>query len=201
MRVRDLAERTLLDKHAPACVVINAEGDVLYIHGHTGRYLEPAAGEPSGSLLKMAREGLRLELTAGVRKALAQKEAVRYERLRVKTNGDVSLVNLIIEPMSGPDAVKGVLLVLFEDVPAADDAVNATAAEPIADREQRIADLDRELSAKEEYLRTTVEELETSNEELKSTNEEMQSTNEELQSTNEELETSRRSCSRSTRSS
>src|SRR5665648_237022 len=190
-RLRDLAERVLLDKHAPACVVINAEGDVLYIHGHTGRYLEPAAGEPSGSLLKMAREGLRLELTAGIRKAQAQKEAVRYDRLRVKTDGSVSLVNLIIEPMSGPDAVQDVLLVLFEDVPAAEEAVNATAAEPVADREQRIADLDRELTAKEEYLRTIVGELETLNENLKSNNEEMQSTNEELQSTNEELETSR----------
>jgi len=191
VRVREVAERTLLDKHAPACVVVNAEGDVLYIHGHTGRYLEPAPGEPSGSLLKMAREGLRLEIASGVRKALAQKEAVRYERLRVRTNGGVALVNLIIEPMSGPDAVKGVMLVLFEDVPTTDDVLGAAAAEPIADREQRIADLDRELSAKEEYLRTTVEELETSNEELKSTNEEMQSSNEELQSTNEELETSR----------
>ncbi len=192
VRVRDLAEKVLLDKHAPACVVINAEGDVLYIHGHTGRYLEPAAGEPSGSLFKMAREGLRLEITAGVRKVLAQKEAVRYERLRVKSDGNVSFVNLIIEPMAGPDAVKGVLLVLFEDVPVdADGLVPASTAEPVADREQRIADLDRELSAKEEYLRTTVEELETSNEELKSTNEEMQSSNEELQSTNEELETSR----------
>jgi two-component system CheB/CheR fusion protein len=191
VRVRDLAERTLLEKHAPACVVINAEGDVLYIHGHTGRYLEPAAGEPSGSLLKMAREGLRLELTAGVRKVLAQKEAVRYERLRVRANGDVSLVNLIIEPMSGLDAVKGVLLVLFEDVPAADDVVSATAAEPVADREQLIADLHRELSGMEEYLRITVEELETSNEQLKSTNEEAQSTNEELQSVNEEMETSK----------
>ena len=191
LRVRDLAERTLLDKHAPACVVINAEGDVLYIHGHTGRYLEPPAGEPSGNLLKMARQGLRLELAAGIRKALTQKEALRYERLRVKTDGGTSLVNLIIEPMSGPDAVKGVLLVLFEDAPAENAARNATATEPIADREQRIADLDRELSAKEEYLRSTVEELETSNEELKSTSEEMQSTNEELQSTNEEMETSR----------
>jgi len=84
-----------------------------------------------------------------------------------------------------------VLLVLFEDVPAAEEAVNATAAEPVADHEQRIADLDRELTAKEEYLRTIVGELETLNENLKSNNEEMQSTNEELQSTNEELETSR----------
>jgi two-component system CheB/CheR fusion protein len=191
VRVRDLAERTLLDKHAPACVVINAEGDVLYIHGHTGRYLEPASGEPSGSLVKMAREGLRLQLASGVRKVLAQKEAVRYERLRVQTDSGVSVVNMTIEPTTGPDAIKGVMLVLFEDVPTAHDAVNQTATEPSADREQRIADLDRELSAKEEYLRTTVEELETSNEELKSTNEEMQSSNEELQSTNEELETSR----------
>jgi two-component system CheB/CheR fusion protein len=188
VRVRDLAERTLLDKHAPACVVINAEGDVLYIHGRTGRYLEPAVGEPSGSILKMAREGLRRELAAGIRKALTQTEAVRYERLRVRTNGGMSLVNLTIEPKSGPDPVKGVLLVLFEDVPATGDLVGAPAVESLADGEQRIADLDRELSAKEEYLRAPVEELETANEELESTNEEMQSSNEELQSTNEELQ-------------
>jgi two-component system CheB/CheR fusion protein len=189
--VRDLAEKTLLEKHVPACVVINAEGDVLYIHGHTGRYLEPASGEPTGSLFKMARDGLRLELTAGVRKVLLENETVRYERLHVRTDGDMSLVNLIIEPMPGPDAVKGVMLVIFEDVPVAEGAADVGIAEPLADREQRIADLDRELTAKEEYLRTTVEELETTNEELKSTNEEMQSTNEEMQSTNEELETSR----------
>jgi two-component system CheB/CheR fusion protein len=191
VRVRELAEKTLLEKHVPACAVINAEGDILYIHGHTGRYLELAPGEPSGSIYKMARDGLRLELSTGVRKALVQNEPVRYERLHVRTNGDTSLVNLTIEPMPGPDAVKGVMLVIFEDVIVAADVLAAVNLEPLADREQRIADLDRELSAKEEYLRTAVEELETSNEELKSTNEEMQSTNEELQSTNEELETSR----------
>ena len=116
VRVRELAERTLLEKHAPACVVVNGDGDVLYIHGHTGRYLEPPVGEPSGSLFKMARQGLRLELTSGVRKARTQKEPVRYERLRVDADGDSALVNLVIEPMVGPDAIEGVLLVLFEDV-------------------------------------------------------------------------------------
>jgi two-component system CheB/CheR fusion protein len=191
VRVRDLAEKALLDKHAPACVVINAEGDVLYIHGHTGRYLEPAAGEPSESLFKMAREGLRLELVAGVRKVLAHTEPVRFEHLRVKTDGEVSLVNLVIEPMPGPDAVKGVLLVLFEDVPSSGDVADAITVESEADREQRIADLDRELTSKDEYLREIVEELEASNEELKSANEELQSSSEEMQSTNEELETSR----------
>lgn len=191
VRVRDLAEQALLERHVPACVVINAEGEVLYIHGHTGRYLEPAAGEPSGSVFKMARDGLRFELTAAVRKVLARKESVLYERLRVQSDGEVSVVNLTVEPLAGPDAVKGILLVIFEDVAVADGSGAVTQAESSADREQRIADLDRELSAKEEYLRTTVEELETTNEELKSSNEEMQSSNEELQSTNEELETSR----------
>lgn len=188
VRVRELAEKALLDRHAPAAVVVNPEGDVLYIHGHTGRYLEPAAGEPSGSIVKMARDGLRSELASGIRRALTQAEPVRYERLRVKADGDVALVNLTVEPIARPDVVKGVLLVLFEDVTEPDVAnLPVTTGE----REQRIADLDRELTAKEEFLRTTVEQLETTNEELKSTNEEMQSSNEELQSTNEEMETSR----------
>ena len=189
-RVRELAERQLLEKHVPACVVIDSAGEVLYIHGHTGRYLEPPAGEPSGSLFKLAREGLRLDLTSGVRKARKQKEAVRLERLRVEADGDSVMVNLVIEPMVGPDAIEEVLLVLFEEV-SDPDAANASSAALHDESEQRIANLDRELSAKEEYLRTAVEDLETANEELTSTNEEMQSTNEELQSTNEELETSR----------
>ena len=188
-RVRELAERQLLEKHIPACVVIDSAGEVLYIHGHTGRYLEPPAGEPSGSLFKLARQGLRLDLTSGVRKARKQKEAVRLERLRVEADGDSVMVNLVIEPMVGPDAIEEVLLVLFEEV-SDPDAANASSAALHDESEQRIANLDRELSAKEEYLRTAVEELETANEELKATNEEMQSMNEELQSTNEELETS-----------
>ncbi len=190
VRVRDLAEHALLEHHSPSCVVINADAEILFIHGRTGRYLEPASGEPSGSLFKMAREGLRLELTAGVRKCLATQAPVRYERLHVRANGDSSIVNLTIEPLESPEPIKGVLMVLFEEVEEEPPAGVAVEAGDV-DREQRIADLDRELAAKEEYLRTTIEELETTNEELKSTNEELQSSNEELQSTNEELETSK----------
>jgi len=116
---------------------------------------------------------------------------VRYERLHVKSDDQVALVDLTIEQMSGPDAVEGALLVLFEEAQPPGDAGAVSPSETAADREQRIADLDRELTAKEDYLRATVEELDTTNEELTSTNEQLQSTNEELQSTNEELETSR----------
>jgi two-component system CheB/CheR fusion protein len=188
--VRDLAERALLED-APACAVINTEFEVLYIHGHTGRYLEPAQGEGNLNLLHMAREGLKLELSTAVRKVIAQQVTVRYEGLQVKANGDASVVNLVVRPVTKPDSARGLILVLFEDVTPETRPEAQIVQEPITDKEQRIADLERELRTKQEYLQTTIEELETSNEELKSSNEELQSSNEELQSTNEELETSK----------
>jgi two-component system CheB/CheR fusion protein len=188
---RDLAEQVLLEAYVPASVLINADFDVLYIHGHTGKYLEPAAGDASLNLLHMAREGLRMELTAAARKALTQQAPVRYEGLQVKSNGATSVVNLIVQPVTKPEAARGLLMVIFEDVTPADrPAVEAT-VEPFSQQEQRLLTLERELRTKSEYLQTIIEELETTNEELKSTNEELQSSNEELQSTNEELETSK----------
>jgi two-component system CheB/CheR fusion protein len=139
----------------------------------------------------MAREGLKLELSTAVRKVIAQQVTVRYEGLQVKANGDASVVNLVVRPVTKPDSARGLILVLFEDVTPETRPEAQIVQEPITDKEQRIADLERELRTKQEYLQTTIEELETSNEELKSSNEELQSSNEELQSTNEELETSK----------
>jgi len=188
--VRDLAERALLED-APACAVINANYEVLYIHGRTGRYLEAPEGEPSFNLLHMARDGLRLELSTAVRKVIAQQVTVRYEGLQIKANGETAVVNLVVRPMIKPDSARGLILVLFEDVTPEIRPELQIAREPITNKDQRIAELERELRTKDEYLRTTIEELETSNEELKSSNEELQSSNEELHSTNEELETSK----------
>jgi two-component system CheB/CheR fusion protein len=188
---RDLAEQVLLEAYVPASVLINADFDVLYIHGRTGKYLEPAAGDASLNLLHMAREGLRMELTAAARKALTQQAPVRYEGLQVKSNGDTSVVNLIVQPVTKPEAARGLLMVIFEDVTPADRPAVEAAVEPFSQQEQRLLTLERELRTKSEYLQTIIEEFETTNEELKSTNEELQSSNEELQSTNEELETSK----------
>ncbi len=190
--VRALTERVLLERHTPAGVLVNADGNVLYFHGRTGRYLEPPPGEASTRLTDMARPGLQRELAIGLRRALAHDETVRFEKLRVRTNGDVAIVDLVIQRVDAPDAPKGIYLVLFQDRgdETASEGASAAGAES-GEHEQRIADLERDLTTKEEYLRTAVEELETANEELKSTNEELQSSNEELQSTNEELETSK----------
>jgi len=39
-------QRALLNRFTPASVVVNERGDILFIHGRTGMFLEPAPGEP-----------------------------------------------------------------------------------------------------------------------------------------------------------
>ena len=203
--LRELTELALLQQIAPAGALVNGEGNILYLHGRTGLYLELAPGETGiNNILKMAREGLRRELTIALHKAVATKELVRRPGLRVKTNGDFTPVNLTIRPMAANlTATTGepLYLVVLEEAPALDLAsVPPSAAVPAGaetsgpgtvEADARVVALQQELRSKEEYLQTANEELETSNEELKSSNEEMQSVNEELQSTNEELETSK----------
>ncbi len=202
--LREIIEQALLQHLAPTGALINRHGDILYLHGRTGMYLEPAPGEVGTSnILKMARTGLRRALTLALHEAVNSKEVTRSPDLRVKTNGHFTPVDLTICPVlagaaAAPEA--HLYLVVLADMSVATHAP----ALPIgdlpkpqefsagdADAEARIALLKQELRAKDEYLQSTHEELESSNEELKSSNEEMQSINEELQSTNEELETSK----------
>jgi len=202
--LRELTEQALLQQMAPASALVNGQGDILYLHGRTGKYLEPCPGEVGvNNILKMARAGLRRDLTTALHRAKSAREAVRYPGLRVKTNGDYTMVNLTVCPVptasvSGASALDApVYLVSLEDAPPEPGpalppaSLPGPAAEPAEEQaQQQLAALRQELHAKDQYLQAANEELETSNEELKSSNEEMQSVNEELQSTNEELETS-----------
>ncbi|WP_114968097.1 chemotaxis protein CheB [Rhodoferax ferrireducens] len=207
LSLRELTEQALLQHLAPSGALVNAQGDILYLHGRTGMYLEMPEGEAGiSNILKMAREGLRRELNTTLHKAVTTKEAVRAHNLRVKTNGHFTQVNLtVLVVTAGTTAVPEapMYLVILEEAPVLNPKIaapvdsqparqaGADADAPGTETEARIAALQEELQAKEEYLQASNEELETSNEELKSSNEEMQSVNEELQSTNEELETSK----------
>ena len=196
--LRDLTEQALLEQVAPAAALINGQGDILYLHGRTGMFLEPTPGESTGNnILRMAREGLRPGLTSTLHKAIDTREPARCPGLRVKTNGNFTTVNLTVRPVAGghaPAAEPPLYLVVLEETVGTEPVSQDKLAENwdlASDAEAYITTLRQELQAKDEYLQATHEELETSNEELKSSNEEMQSVNEELQSANEELETSK----------
>ena len=202
--LRELTERALLQECAPTGVLVTELGEILYIHGSTGRYLELSPGEIGTNILKMAREGLRHALTTLLRKAAVSGKPLQRAGLRVKTMGGFCTVNLTVKPVAAGAAAPAppLFLVILEEARAAppepSGAAAAAAGESEQERDARIAALKQELRAKEEYLQASNEELEASNEELQSaieelqsTNEEMQSVNEELQSTNEELETAK----------
>jgi len=209
--LREMTEQALLREIPSVGILVDGHGDVLYIHGRTGRYLEPAPGEAGvGNVLKMAREGLQGELTSALRQAAISRELVRHSGLLVKTNGDFTPANLIVRPLAArpdPEIAAGatpassdapsLFLIVIEDAnlcssdQARQKALQGVDEDPGSPKTSsqgktnaQVAALRQELLAKEEYLQTT-------NEELRSTNEEMQSINEELQSSNEELETSR----------
>jgi two-component system CheB/CheR fusion protein len=191
VQLRELTERALLEHYSPVGALVDEHGEILFLHGRTGLYLEPAPGEAGVNILKMAREGLQQALAGALRKASVQKGPVRRPGLRVKTNGEFSPVDLTVRPITTkPDAPAepALFLVILEEAPATVAPVDSVES---ADVDARVAVLKKELHAKEEYLQAVNEELETANQELLSSYEKMQPVNEELQSTNEELETSK----------
>ncbi|OAI10107.1 chemotaxis protein CheB [Methylomonas lenta] len=181
-----LTEQFLLRHFTPAAVLVNTDGDIVYISGRTGKYLEPAAGKANWNIYAMAREGLRNELALALKKAQRQPEAVFVPDLTLDMNGIPHSINLTVQALTSPDLLCNKLIVVFNDI-----------APPLSGKLRRRKPgaiqklLETQLQQALEDLQTTREEMQSSQEELKSANEELQSSNEELQSTNEELNTSK----------
>jgi two-component system, chemotaxis family, CheB/CheR fusion protein len=210
--LRELAERSVLSLLAPTAALVNERGDIHYLLGRTGVFLEPTPGEAAvNNILKMGREGLRHQLASALHKVVSTQQIVHVSNLLVKTNGHYTHVDMSICPADNMatsphmDFGDKLYLILLREVSAVPplakplpidshaESSDIVSQETIIarDNEALIASLSAELQAKDEYLQSAHEELESANEELKSSNEEMQSVNEELQSTNEELETSK----------
>jgi two-component system CheB/CheR fusion protein len=188
--IQTLADKLLLQRFSPASVLINDQGDILYITGKTGNYLEPAAGKANMNIFAMAREGLNNVLTGAIRKAKQNYEQQVMKNIKVGTNGGTKYVDVTIQQNDKPDALKGSIIIVFSDVAAViHEKSTKKAIGKITSAHQQ--EIEIELQHVNEELQSTREEMQTSQEELKSTNEELQSTNEELQSTNEELTTSK----------
>jgi len=182
-----LADQVLLQQFAPPAVLVNDSGDIIYISGRTGKYLEPAAGKANWNIFAMAREGLRMELGSALHRAARQPEPVVTTGLRVENGG--GLVGLTVQKLAAPGPLQGLIMVVFRDQPA--PAAGGPPPPESGAGGPRVKQLQQELLQSREALYSLQQEMQTSQEELKSTNEELQSTNEELQSTNEELTTSK----------
>jgi two-component system CheB/CheR fusion protein len=142
--LRELTEQALLLQLAPVGALVDGQGDILYLHGRAGMYLEPAPGEAGiNNILKMAREGLRRDLTIALHKAVRTAEIVQCPGLRVKTNGHYTPVHLSICPLATNAAVTSAVtsaassevplyLVILEEAQVALEPVQQTVLSVIA---------------------------------------------------------------------
>jgi two-component system CheB/CheR fusion protein len=189
--MQSLADKLILQCYSPTTVLVNGKGDILYITGRTGKYLEPAAGKVNWNIFAMAREGINFKLSETFYKALRQKEAVTFKNAVVINEGGPQMVDITVNPLKDPGALCGMVMVIFTDVtsPSINETINTTGQIPSSN--QREEELERELLQTRQMWQVTGAEMQISQEEFKSSNEELQSCNEELQSTNEELTTTK----------
>ncbi|TVR66365.1 MAG: PAS domain S-box protein [Gemmatimonadales bacterium] len=200
--LRRITETALLTETAPVAALVDESGKILYLHGRTGLYLEPAPGEGEMNVLRMAREGLQRDLSIAFHRATTRQERVQRDGLKVRTNGDSVMVDLVVRPVPrGPGVNEDsqdqqgsplflIILKAVQDDASAGPAPGVSLGTDKSELERRIVELEEKLEASEGYLGATQEEMQSTNEELRTSIEELQSANEELQATNEELETS-----------
>ena len=192
------ADRLLLQVYAPAAVVVNNAGDIVYISGRTGKYLEPAAGKANWNFHAMVREGLRSPLAAALKLAASQTEAVQMPHLQTQISDAAQIVNVTVQAIREPAALKDMLMIVFRDVAVippgrsrrkSEMALQTSHAAEVQQCRDEIQNLREEARTSKEELQSSNEELQSTNEELQSANEELTTSKEEMQSMNEELQT------------
>ncbi|MFY9803119.1 MAG: chemotaxis protein CheB [Candidatus Acidiferrales bacterium] len=188
-------DRLLVNRFVPASIVVNDALEIVQFRGKTGAYLEPAAGQPTFSLSKMAREGLLIDLREALIQAKKEREPVRKQGVRIKSNGDTREIDLEVIPVRGQSAAENFFIIVFQETPQDRASRGKRGAKKSAKKQKKTISererTDREIEHLREQLQALIEDHETTLEEYKSTNEEVLSANEELQSTNEELETAK----------
>lgn len=186
-------ERILLNLATPPSLIVNRSGDIHFIHGRTGKLLEPVQGRPDSNVLRMAREGLRMHLSTLISECAHTNQKQTRRNVRVQTNGDETLFDIAIQPVQSDQFEAPTFLISFEESPPPREGemVIENMQDISEQARNRITALEADMQECRESMRVMTEEYEAANEELKSSNEELQSTNEELKSTVEELETAK----------
>jgi chemotaxis methyl-accepting protein methylase len=192
--LQSVADQLVLERYAPPALLVDAKGNILYVSGKTGKYLEAAAGKANWNIFVMAREGLRYELGNAFHRALEEKASISVRGIKVGANSGQQFVDFTVQRLEEPESLRGLVMIVFTDA-AAPLETNAPSRPGKGGKtpagSARLDELRRKYEQARMEAQTVREEMQTSQEELRSTNEEQQSTNEELQSTNEELTTSK----------
>lgn len=190
--LREMTEQLLLADYTPTSIVVNDVGDMLYVHGRTGKFLEQTTGEVTTNLLKVAREGLRIPLMTALHNVKMQQKPYECDVTAISHDQGAMRVRLTAAPMAKSAPTPGLIFVTLTEIsPPRRQVHQDEVVEQPAEHSARVDELETELNSTREHLHATIEQLEHTNEDLKSAIDELQTSNEELQRTNEELQTSK----------
>lgn len=185
MQVAALAQKLILDRFAPASVLVNARNETLYFCGPTDDFLLRPRGAPTQDLLVLVREGLRSRVRAALQEAAKTGLPADVPDARMKHGGAFVPVQITVTPLRETELGPMFLVVLRP----ASFAIGATPDK--GGNRSLVRHLEEELLATRDDLQNTIERFESANEELRISNEEVVTSNEELRSLNEELESSK----------
>jgi two-component system, chemotaxis family, CheB/CheR fusion protein len=188
-RILDRLLESLVHREIPCCMVVDESGALLYLSGHTERYLRFPSGRLSSTLSRLLHDDLRLPVMSNLQKVFEEGIERKLSSVITDTLGRRQKVEISIRSLPGKASQPRLVAVLIDDrVPGDSLAADVTDYDVSEESRERISGLEEELQFTRENLQAAIEELETSNEELQATNEELLSSNEELHSTNEELQ-------------
>src|SRR5258708_3969808 len=164
-------DRRLLTQYAPATAFVNEDLEIIHTRGNVNRDLKLAPGRASLSLLKMAREGLDVELRNAISRAKKENVVVGKRNLQVKFgDGDGAgsaatdsgrLVNFDVIPVTLGTTKELYFMIVFQEtqpeLPRETAPHRARPSEETALALRRSAKLEQELAATKEYLQSVID--------------------------------------------
>lgn len=190
------ANQLLLSQFSPAAVLINKDGDILYINGSTGKYLEPATGKANWNIHAMIQDSLSHTLETALASASQHEGMVKVAGTIILDEKTSQAVEVNAIEIKTPEELAGLFMVSFTELDLSENTASVTEldndeslAMQLKNARKELKQVREEKKIFQEDARSSYEELQSTNEELQSTNEELTTSKEEMQSLNEELQT------------
>jgi two-component system, chemotaxis family, CheB/CheR fusion protein len=181
----------MLEAYAPASVIVDERLNVVHLSANAGRFLHLGEGEPSHSLLGLAREDLRRALPTALHQAFRDRVSVTRRIVMEVVGARVPVtVHVRPTPEDGRSARRFALIVFdvqWDGRGSVSDPIDEAETQP----ESTLVELEAELLRTRDLLESTHREHDRTVAELQTVNEELQSVNEEQRAATEELETGR----------
>ena len=186
--IEAIAQKAMLEKFAPAAVVITASQDILYYNGPTADYLAQPGGAPTHNILNLVPENIRNRMRRLISRSVHENRPSMLSMAFAGNGKGGRKVFVEVQPLDRNLEAEPLFCIAFSEQNAKNTPTE-TIPDSCGSDEPLIRQLELELANTRDELLTNVEQEKSLNEELHSSNEELQAANEEMETSREELQT------------